>query len=174
MKYLILGIGIFILTVVQTALAQNFSINQVFPNFMLMLLVIVSIYASFHEALAAALLAGMLADFVSALPDGVMTISFLILVMAIRLAGRLFSEKKENFLAQAGVMLAAVVAYYFLAFFVSEIFARLGLGASFSLVDSLKKIWLEAILDLIVLYPVYLYYLLVSKLMLRYAGEKSI
>lgn len=169
MRYFFLIIGVVVLSVLQSALAVNFSISQTFANLTLVFSLVVSIYATTNEALFTAFLAGGFADYVSGLPDGVFIITFLFLFLILKFVAGAFLEKKENMLTLAAVVLGVTLIYYIFVFLSSEVFARFLDGMDFSPGNLFKKnLWIEAVLNLIVLYPIYLYYILLMNLSAKY------
>lgn len=169
MRLLFLVVGLVFLSILQASLAINFSIGQVFANLTLVFSVVVALFAAPNEALVVALVSGALADYVSGLPDGVFIITFLLLFLILKFVAGVFLEKKENMLTLAAVVLGVTLIYYIFVFLSSEVFARFLDGMDFRVGNLFKKnLWIEAVLNLIVLYPIYLYYVLLMNLSNKY------
>lgn len=156
MRYLFLAIGLIALSIVHGPLLLVFTVAA-------------AIYGRVREALFVGLMSGVLLDYLSGLPDGVFLLTFLLLVLILRFTMRLLSEKKDNLLTVAAIMLCATLGYYLLVFSLSQLFSFLGTGQSFNLVWFFRKnFWIAAVLNVILFYPTYRYYLFISKVSRRY------
>lgn len=129
---------------------------------------VVAIYASTKDAVLVALLAGIITDYISGLPDGIFVLTYLSLVLLLKFASRLFSEKKESLLALAAAIVSATLLYYVLIFFLIWLFGLLGLNKTYDFGSVFKNnLWKELIINLVVFYPVYLYHKLLVKLAIK-------
>jgi rod shape-determining protein MreD len=164
MKPLVYFSSILVLFILQLALADLNILNGT-PNLVLVYLCICLLALRLSNVLYMGVLAGVLLDFFSAQPDGIMLSALLMGLVAARYLGQMFfTEKLNNFLVLVYLMVATIA--FFLAIMLADqtmvfLEARTLMDWNYMLTYKLGS---DAMLNLLALYPVYLYYNLQMKI----------
>lgn len=150
MKYLIWWLGLSVLFLLQTVLPVN----------LLLLFTLASAWRGrTPEAWVVALMAGILADVVSGLPDGVLVLTYLIVAAAGRLVAHSVIERKINPILWILLGGSATLLYYGLVWLGSALAAGLGLGEVLAWQFwTTSRPWVELAGNLILAYPVLRFY----------------
>ena len=168
MRRLVAVAAIMALFVLQLALA-DWQLNQSAPNLLLAYLCVALLFRPLQEVLAYALLAGVLMDLFSGLPDGVLTASLAAGLSSSYYFSQIFStEKLSNFLLVFYVLLATA---FFSAIMIVLTYALswVGVGAPVPILP--YKLVTDAILNLIAAFPVYLFVLQQEKIERKFSAK---
>lgn len=166
MKYIIWFISIFLLLVFQAGVLVPLHLAPV--NLILVLVVTAVLLADFNLAIGLTLAGGLMLDFISGVPDGLVTMSLLLVFLFLYFVVNYVLSREASQLVLFTSVAVGTASYYlfFLAF--DQIFGIFHLNAIFS-VNYLLTVELPATLlfNLIFTYPIYLYFLQTQKFALK-------
>lgn len=132
-------------------------------NLLLVFCVVVIIHGGLKQGLVAAALAGIIADYLSGLPDGIFLLTYLIAAVAIFYLAGLFSQKKENPMTLMLLVFAATLIYFVLVF-VFMLSLKIFEPPS-------SHLWFQLPGNLIAFYPLQYFYHQLAKLFEKYASK---
>lgn len=168
MKWLILAVSIIVLLLITTGILSGINILLVVPWLTLIFLATSIVIGDKNEWIFIALVGGFLTDLISALPDGIITISYLLAAGTVFILLSWFLAKEFNigiiFLSAGLVTLLSFILQLILVKFFVLFELTPDLDYTFQLTRNLP--WL-IFLNLLAAYPIYLYYLLVQNLLIR-------
>jgi hypothetical protein len=159
MKNLIIISCVILLFLVQLALADlKFFYSP--PNILLVYLSVLLLFLSFQEMLLPVITCGVLLDFFSGTPDGVMLASLLAGVsLAYYLGEMIFTERTNNFL-NIFYVLTATIGFTLTAAILNNLARVLSYDQGVAWNNLLTfNLGAAVIFNLLFLYPVYLFYL---------------
>jgi len=174
MRNIIWFVALFLLLLIQGGILLPLHIAPV--NLILIMVAMAVILSDFNQGLAITLIGGLLLDFVSGSPDGLVSISLLTVFLIMRVVmNEILSREPSYYILAASVAVSTLV--YFLAFLaVDRLFGIFSLtqkpevGYILSVQLPLTIMW-----NLIFAYPIFLLYSFVQNLASKLPhGEESI
>jgi hypothetical protein len=174
MKWIIYGVVLLLLFVFQLAIA-NLNIFPSTPNLVLIYLAVLLFYIPIKDVIWLSIGVGVLLDFFSGLPDGIMVVSVVgSMLAAYYLSQMVFTEQLSTFLILFYTILSTIV--FFLAVLLSNYILTafdLGRSVNFSNLFSLK-LGADVIFNLIALYPIYWIYQVQTDIQHRFYKHEPI
>ncbi len=148
MKPFLWFLAILLLIIIQAGIL--IPLNLTAANLVLIFLVSAVLLSDFDQALALTLVSGLLLDFLSGLPDGVIMISLFAIFLILYFVVNTVLEREPNQIVLFTSVAAATIGFYLL------IFVLRGLrDPAFLLLNQLPK---ALVLNLIFTFPVFRYY----------------
>jgi hypothetical protein len=162
-KYFIGLLAIALLLVIQAGIFLPLHLERV--NLLLVLLVVVLLFADFEFALSIATTCGILLDFFSGGPDGVISFAFISIFLILYFLINSVLAREATLPILFASVAAATIGYYVLLFIYNQIFTTFGLGQVIN-INSLfiKDLPLSLVLNLVMTYPVLKFYGWVEKI----------
>ena len=156
-KYLILGLAILLLFLIQSAVLSPLNILPI--NLPLILIVISLLFASFNFALGLTLTCGIISDFLSSAPDGLITISLLFVFFIMVLVINNVLTREPSLLILFSSVAAATIGYFIFFALFNQIFKIF----HFVVLIDLRNYWLislpkSILFNLLLTYPILIYY----------------
>lgn len=160
-------IAIFFLVVVQIGILQPLGIAAV--SLMLILVIFSVILSDFNQGLFITLASGVMTDFISGLPDGLLTLSLLAVFLSLHfIQHKILAREINRIMLFASVGFGTII--YFAAFLIFgglSYFFRLMPKPDLSFII-LRNLPLALILNLVFAFPMFVYYLYLQKWLIRF------
>lgn len=151
--------AVLILMLIQSAVSPLFSFHSASADLVLVFVAVGVLFLNRNELLPIAIFAGLLFDTASGTRDGVLTLAFIFTVYLLYFLVVHFLPKHENRLIPAALTASATILFYLSAFLVSYGLSLIKLSSVLSFKYLFfERIWIELILNLIFVYPVFLYF----------------
>lgn len=166
MRYLLWIIAIVVLLVLNNGIFGVFHFSLIPPIALLPLVAAAVVAEDRPKVWLLAVVSGILLDFVSGLPDGIMLLSIIISVGFLMLLKSMFLRKEQHFLfvyAATGLM---SLVFFLLILSINQLFILLGLSASrleTTYLLGMNLVWF-VVLNIIVAFPVLYYYHFIDSL----------
>ncbi len=156
-------IALFLLLLIQGGILLPLHISPV--NLILVVVALSTILSDFKQGFIITLFGGLMLDFISGSPDGLITMSMIIVFLVLHLILREFLSREPNrFILAATVVVATI--FYYLAFLVTDrlfvivhLAEKADVGYLLTVQLPLSMMW-----NLIFAYPIFLYYSLIQNL----------
>ncbi|OGE74188.1 MAG: hypothetical protein A3I07_01445 [Candidatus Doudnabacteria bacterium RIFCSPLOWO2_02_FULL_42_9] len=174
MRNIIWFFALILLLVLQNGILVPLHIISV--NLVLIVVAIATLLSEFNQGLIITLMGGLITDFMSGLPDGVMTISFLLAFLILHfILNEILAREANRFILGVAV-LGSTLVYFFSVIFVSYIFSWFNLVTQIDFMYLLSsRLPLLLLWNLIFTYPILMYYTWIQNLASRLPiYEKSI
>ncbi|HYC79899.1 MAG TPA: hypothetical protein VEC17_02640 [Candidatus Binatia bacterium] len=158
MKWLVPIIIITLLFVLQLAIS-DMNLWLGVPNLLLCYVSVMLLYRGLNEVLLISIFAGILLDYFSGLPDGVMVLSMLAATAAAYYLGNMVSAQKlSNFLILFYILFSTM-GFFLFVLIATEVLAVFGLVSRMDWDGLLtRKLGADVIFNLIFLYPIFWLY----------------
>jgi hypothetical protein len=156
MKYIIWFLSLFFLLVIQAGVLVPLHVPAV--NLILVMVVAATLLSEFEFALGLTLTGGLLLDFVSGTPDGILTASTLIVFLLLYFIVNSIIAREPNQIILFSSVAATTIGY----FLIVELFYHTG----YKFVLTRQLPW-ALLFNLLLTYPVFMYYLLIQKWTIR-------
>lgn len=163
MRNIIWFLALTLLLVVQAGILMPLKITPV--SLILIAVTMATLLSEFNQGLIITLMGGIILDFTSGFPDGIFTISFLIVFLGMQLILNEFLTREPNRFV-IGVAVAGSTLVYFLAIvIVNYVFTWFHLISQIDLQYWITvRLPLMLMWNLIFAYPIFYYYLIVQNL----------
>ncbi|OIO47576.1 MAG: rod shape-determining protein MreD [Parcubacteria group bacterium CG1_02_40_82] len=149
MNKIIVFLLFFMLLILQVAFVPRFSVFNVYPNILLIAILVFAIMRHNNRTLLFALFFGLALDIFSSWPFGIYALDFVILAWLIQFIGKNFF-RATDFFGQTSIIALSCVLFSVLNFFLIKNFYWLGLGQNIAFWDNLLRIGLlEIILNFV-------------------------
>lgn len=164
-KWVINFLAVLLLLILQTAIFDSFGLGQQSPNLVLLLIVLFAVFSDFWQGLIVSMIGGILLDFSSGLPDGLFLIAVLLTFLTLFMVRGFFTTRSENRASLIGFVALSSVEFFVLTLLINQMFKLFHLSHVFYYRPLLfKQLPLNLVLDVLFIYPVFYYYLLVDRL----------
>lgn len=131
MNKIIIFLLFFALLILQVSFVPHFSVFNVYPNILLIAILVFAIMRHSNQALLLALFFGLALDIFSSRPFGIYALIFVVLAWLIQFIGKNIF-KAADFFGQISIIACACGVYSFLSLFFIKNFYWLGLGQNIS------------------------------------------
>ena len=165
MKIFFWLIAVVILFLIQQGILAPFNWNLVNP--VLVFLVLFSIFGEIKELTILSVIAGLIFDFYSGLPDGIFVLTFVITVFLIRFLLTTLLAREANRLIIVLSVAFGSVAFFLFPFLFNWLLKFMNLSNGFDQTSIAKNLMLSVIYNTIIIIPVYFYYKLVDSLSVK-------
>jgi rod shape-determining protein MreD len=170
MRILLSVVAIVLLFILQLALGNSF--GQA-PDLVLVYLAVILLFLRLHQVLGLGIFVGVLLDYFSGLPDGLMIVSVIGGIGLAFYLAQLFSQNKISDFIVVLNTLFITLGFVGVLFLGNRVLAYLRVNEFLNWKDFWgRELGFHVILNLIFLYPVYWYYELQLKIQHRFAPEK--
>ena len=161
---LILGLfTLFLLLIIQEGVLNRLNISPV--NLILIFLIIVGILNSLRFALALGLVGGLMLDFTSPFPDGLIIVCCLIVILLLDFVINKILAREPSYLIYFGSVLGGTIVFFVSLVIVNKIFIIFKINSLLNYDYILfHASWIGLILNLIFTYPVLRLYLFMENL----------
>ena len=168
MKWLIWAIAIFILMVLNAGIFSQFYFLPFLPGLLVVFIAILLMLEDKREWLVLTVISGVLMDFASGLPDGVLLSSLIAAGGAVYFLTSRLVNREYGWVILFATSAVMSLLYFVFSLAVAKLFDLFGLETNidYAYFFAHKILW-YIVINLVLTYPVYLYYLLVKKLIVR-------
>ncbi len=162
MRGLIWFSSLFILLIIQGGVLVPLHLSPV--NLILIIAVVAVLLADFNLSLGLTLTGGLLLDFVSGTPDGLVTMSLLVVFLLLYFVVNSVLSRNVTLVILFSSVATATIAYFILFLLFNRLFGLLGLHSPLSVSFLLtRQLPLTLFFNLLLTYPVLQYYLWIQK-----------
>jgi hypothetical protein len=166
-------LALFILLLIQGGILLPMHIAP--AHLILIVVALATILSEFKQGMIITLLGGLLLDFVSGSPDGLITMSVLTVFLMLHLVLREFLSREPNRFILAATIAGGTLIYYFGFIVLSKFFGILHLAEKSDVRYLLSvQLPLAMMWNLIFAYPIFKYYLLTQSLASRVKQKEEI
>ncbi|HEX9503200.1 MAG TPA: hypothetical protein VF974_02655 [Patescibacteria group bacterium] len=166
MRNIIWLIALFILLLIQGGILLPLHLAPV--NLILIVVALATILSDFKQGLIITILGGLLMDFVSGSPDGLITMSLLIVFLILHLILKEFLSREPNRFILVATVASGTILFYFAFLVVDQLFGIIHLAEKSDVRYLLSvQLPLAVMWNLIFSYPVFQYYFLTQSLASR-------
>jgi hypothetical protein len=143
-------------------------------NLILIMVAVAGVLADFNLGLELALTGGLLLDFLSGVPDGIVTMSLLCVFLLLYFIVNSVLARESSRIILFTSVASASLAYFIIFLLFNQLFSLFRLTANFDIPYVLTvRLPLSLLLNLIFTYPVFQYYLLVQKLASKFTKHEQ-
>ncbi len=164
--------ALFLLLLIEAGVLLPFHMAPI--GLILIVIALATILSDFMQGLVITFMGGILLDLVSGVPDGLMSISLLIVFLTMQFILKEFLSKEPNFLILASIILGSTVIYYLAFYLTNNLFIVLHLSKdldfNYLILNQLPQalIW-----NFVLSYPVFRYYLFVQNLVSKLKPDEE-
>jgi hypothetical protein len=163
MKYFLYIVGILVLLVFQAGVLVPIGIRDA-GNLVLVFTILAVIHEEFTFSLIAALITGLVLDFVSGTIDGTMIICTLAVLGFTNLLIYRFIPKEQTWLILLIIISANTILFSLVLVAFGNIFAKLNLNSALDISYLLvSKLAMDLLINLVFTYPIYWFYRFILK-----------
>lgn len=167
MRPLIWFLSLFFLLVVQAGVLEPLRFSPV--NLILIMVVVAGFLSDFNHGLGLAIAGGLLLDFVSGSPDGLVTMSLLAVFLILYFVVNSVFSREMNQIILFTTVAAATISYFIFFLLLDQLFRIFNLSTSLGLGYLLThELPLMLVFNLLLTYPVLKYYQWVWNLTLKF------
>ena len=157
MRNIIWFIALFILLLIQGGVLLPLHISP--ANLILIVVALSTILSDFRQGLIIALMGGLLMDFASGSPDGLITMSLLTVFLILHLILKEFLSREPNRFILIATVVSATLLYYIAFLAVDQLFGLIHLAEKTDVRYLLSvQLPLSIMWNLIFSYPIFQYY----------------
>lgn len=167
MRPLIWFLSLFILLVVQAGILEPLRLSPV--NLVLIMVVVVSLSADFNLGLGLTIAGGLLLDFVSGSPDGLVTMTLMAIFLILYFVVNSVLSREPNQMVLFTAVAAATISYFIFFLLFNQLLGLLNLSTSLGVGYLFtRELPLMLVFNLLLTYPVLKYYQWVQGLTLKF------
>ena len=164
MRWITAFLSILILFLIQDGVIFVLTGGMYYANLVLVFLIIKIIYSDLKDVLIAAVISGLIFDFLSGLPDGALTLSVLMTSAAVYYIANNVISREPNIALSHGLTVLGTVIFFMFSWLVVQGMTLSGISPSLGINITLRSFAAELFLNALLTYPVFLYYNLVGNL----------
>lgn len=167
MRPFIWFLSLFVLLVVQAGVLEPLHLTPV--NLILIMVVVAGFLADFNHGLGLAIAGGLILDFVSGSPDGLVTMSLMSVFLILYFVVNSVFSREMNQMVLFTAVAAATISYFIFFLLFNQMFRMLNLSTNLGLGYLLShELPLILVFNLLLTYPVLKYYQWVQGLTLKF------
>lgn len=159
------------LLILQLSFFPSLSIAHSFANLVLIFVIIRALLGNLEETVWTALFAGVLLDFFSGTPDGLLTLSLLMSTVGTYFIARGFISSQRWILFVFGSVLVGSVLFILSFLIINWMFGFINLSVVINYPQLLRqKIWLDLLWNLLFAFPIFLLVQKFDRLVIKYSS----